>query len=573
MKLVKATITNYRSILNAYNITISNFTVLVGPNNEGKSNILKAINLALDILANWRITKRLILGSGGLRRTKLPSGKVDYNWERDFPINLQSKKPEGKSVITLELELNPIEIQDFVRQTGINLNTNLRIQLKFGQSEISYDILMKGKGKKTLNSKREEIASFIQKRIVYQYISAIRPSQYAKSIIERVLNNDLEKLEDDPEYQEALEKIKNIQKPIFKNVSDKILDTMRVFIPNVRSIHVTKEENGRRFIPHKDCNIFIDDGTNTELEMKGDGIVSLSAISLVRHFSNDVSDTKNLIFAIEEPESHLHPDGITQLKSILSSIAKESQVIITTHSPILVDRKVIDNNVLVKTGKAQKAKKISQIRKALGIKLSDNLTNAQLVLLVEGYSDKKILDSLLKEKSSDLGEAMNEGVMIVDYTRGASKLPHHSQFYKQNLANVHVYFDHDDEGRKSIDECLNKSIILDNEYTLITCKGMTNSEIEDLFDSGVYMDKVVAKFGLSSTRGRKKGSTKWTDRMRDIFLTNGKRWTSQVEDRLKEYVADCIIDKGISSLNDHKRSSFDALVNRLEERIIELSEK
>lgn len=47
MKLISFSITNYRSITTAHKIEMSNLTILVGKNNEGKSNILNALNTAM----------------------------------------------------------------------------------------------------------------------------------------------------------------------------------------------------------------------------------------------------------------------------------------------------------------------------------------------------------------------------------------------------------------------------------------------------------------------------------------------------------------------------------------------
>ena len=56
MKLVSTTIADFRSITSAYKVALHDFTVLVGPNNEGKSNVLAAISLALSLLESglWR---------------------------------------------------------------------------------------------------------------------------------------------------------------------------------------------------------------------------------------------------------------------------------------------------------------------------------------------------------------------------------------------------------------------------------------------------------------------------------------------------------------------------------------
>ncbi len=47
MKLVEFSVTNYRSITVANKIKLHDCTVLVGKNNEGKSNLLNALNVAM----------------------------------------------------------------------------------------------------------------------------------------------------------------------------------------------------------------------------------------------------------------------------------------------------------------------------------------------------------------------------------------------------------------------------------------------------------------------------------------------------------------------------------------------
>ena len=61
----------------------------------------------------------------------------------------------------------------------------------------------------------------------------------------------------------------------------------------------------------------------------------------------------------------------------------------TTHCPLFVDRTSIKSNILVHKNKAVPAKDVRQIRDILGVRASDNLQNAELVLLVEGEEDRK----------------------------------------------------------------------------------------------------------------------------------------------------------------------------------------
>jgi putative ATP-dependent endonuclease of OLD family len=62
MKLVQFSATNYRSITSAHRITFKNITVLIGRNNEGKSNLLRALEAAMNLL------KQHASGSPGLKR-------------------------------------------------------------------------------------------------------------------------------------------------------------------------------------------------------------------------------------------------------------------------------------------------------------------------------------------------------------------------------------------------------------------------------------------------------------------------------------------------------------------------
>jgi len=103
MKIVTFTINNYRSISKAYKLPLADYSVIVGPNNEGKSNILKGFGLALSLLTS---------GTFKMRRSEYLTFKVrkglpnlGYEWSNDFPISLQKSNPNGITEFTLEFEL------------------------------------------------------------------------------------------------------------------------------------------------------------------------------------------------------------------------------------------------------------------------------------------------------------------------------------------------------------------------------------------------------------------------------------------------------------------------------------
>jgi AAA15 family ATPase/GTPase len=58
MKLIGFSVTNFRSITKAHKVSLSDTTVLIGRNNEGKSNLLKALDIAMSILQQHAVSER-----------------------------------------------------------------------------------------------------------------------------------------------------------------------------------------------------------------------------------------------------------------------------------------------------------------------------------------------------------------------------------------------------------------------------------------------------------------------------------------------------------------------------------
>ncbi len=563
MKLVAFSVKNYRSIIEAYKLSLGNYTVLVGPNNEGKSNILRAIALSLKLLTRGRAYRRTPRAAVRYYRT---SFQFDYEWPRDFPISLQTRTPNGRSQFTLEFELTQEDFHIFYQQVGVKLSTNLKIKLGFGPEDVSFEILMKGRGKKTLNNKRKQVADFIRTHVSAEYISAIRPSQMALEIVDTLIEGELYKLQDNPEYQRLIQQLQDLQQPILDRIAQNLKKTVADFVPAVRNIHITNERMARAF--RTSFNVMVDDGANTDLSSKGDGVISLTTMSLMKHLSEESLGGKLLILSIEEPESHLHPEAIHGLRQVLKDISRQQQVIVTTHSPILVEREQVSQNIIVKNGRAEKARRIEQIREALGIQLADNLVGAYVVLLVEGEEDRDLLSSWFKSLSARLRNALSRNLLIIDHLGGATNLHYKVTFYKQNVYNIHAFLDNDEEGRKAIENALKRNVLEAADYNLTTCQGMRNSELEDLLLLDAYSQAVLDNYGVNLNQPKFRSSkAKWSDRVKDIFQLSGKIWNKSVKIQLKRTVVDACIQYGVDSLNPHKREPINTLISTLEAKL------
>jgi len=558
MKLVGFSVTNFRSITKAHKLPISELTILVGQNNEGKSNILHALTIAMQLVRQHAI--------GKIRRIppRYRGGGI-YDWERDFPIQLQFKRPKGKSIFRLEFELDEDEIFEFKKEIKSSLNGTLPIEVNIGQDYLpEFKVLKKGPGGSTLSKKAQHVAHFIGNRIDLTYIPAVRTSSAAVRVVEKMLEQELSVLEDDPTYQGALEQISILQEPILKRISVKITEPLKQFIPQIKDVFVNISQEKRYRALRGSCEIIIDDGIPTVLERKGDGVKSLAAISLLR---GQKEKGRTSILALEEPESHLHPSAIHRLRYVIEELSLDHQVVITTHCPLFVDRNRISRNIIISDNKAKPAKNIAEVRNVLGVKASDNLLHARLVLIVEGNEDKVALESIFRYTSTILTKALRDGSLYIDPSNGAGNLSYKLSMYQAAVCLTHVFMDNDDAGRTAINQAESDGMIKFSDYHFTICNGMTNAEFEDCLNVGLYKNAIMDEYGVDLNQNTFRNNQKWSSRMRETFLSQGKPWTDQIEQKAKHIVASCVAASPENSLNEHKQSSIDALILGIEEKI------
>lgn len=460
--------------------------------------------------------------------------------------------------------MNEVELEEFKLRTKVNLNSALKAKITIGKDDIKYDFLMKGLGKESLNKNRVEISQFVNEKILLQYLPAIRTSELAINIVENLLKRELSTLEENQEFKDVVKVITKLQQPIIKKIAKSLKDSISSFIPDVKNISIKNRENVGRLISAS-CRVYVDDGIETDLQFKGDGVISLTAISLLQHFSKQGSLGRGLVILLEEPESHLHPKAIHNLKKVLYEIAKTNQVIVTTHSPIIIERLQIKHNIIVQNGKASPANSVNEIRQSLGITMSDNLSSAYLVLLVEGEEDIVLLKPWLEEKSTKIKSAFANATLIIDHLGGATNVGYKTSMYKNNLCNVVAYLDDDEAGRKGIKDAETKGILKTNEYVLSTCRGMQNSELEDLIDLNSYRQLIINDYavdlGIPAFKTNKK---QWSDRVKELFRLNGKMWSDHLESEIKYKVAKESAALKMASLNSNKANSIDAIVMTIE---------
>ena len=555
MKLSDFSVVNYRSITTARKIKTNNMTVLVGKNNEGKSNILRALTLAMDIMKIYSKDPR------SLQIAVRPYLKNHYSWEKDYPISLQEKNPNGWSSIDLNFELDEQDILAIRSMTGIRLSGCIPVRVSTNGAAAKIDIPKRGTAAFADADNKKKIIEYVCFKIDFNFIPAVHTEYDALRVVDSLIEKSLETLDTNPDYINAMNKIEELQQGILDGISNQIIEPLQEFLPTVRNVQIHIQNERRRIAMRRNTEIIIDDGTPTPIQQKGDGIKSLTALAIL---NIPARVDRVSVVAIEEPESHLHPESARQLYDTIMSLSQTHQIVLTTHSPLFVNRTNLKENIIVNDGKATPVKKIKEIRDVLGIHISDNLTNAEHALIVEGEDDKIALEKLLPSMSTKIKRAIQNGTFIIDYIGGAGNLPYKLSFYRNLQCKYHVLLDNDDAGRHAGSEAERQGLLDVRNVTYAICNGSPNAEIEDCYNKAVYENAILNEFGVNINVAEFRGNKKWSDRIAGCFLSQGKLWNDAMEKRVKLVVANEISEEVDTVLNEHKRSSMDALVTSLE---------
>jgi putative ATP-dependent endonuclease of the OLD family len=166
--------------------------------------------------------------------------------------------------------------------------------------------------------------------------------------------------------------------------------------------------------------------------------------------------------------------------------------------------------------RAYPARTVKEVRDILGVRLDDNLTSAEVVLIVEGDDDKIALTSILRS-SVFLASALRTGRLAIDVLAGAGNLTHRVRLHADNICKVHAFLDDDASGRSALEAARKEGVLTNESANLTMVGGKQEAELEDLYREELYAAIIKAECGLGwQSRGPDKNK-KWSDRVRNIL--------------------------------------------------------
>lgn len=567
MRIVSFSVMKYRSIKSAQKLPVGDLTTLVGPNNEGKSNILRAMVLGMLALSRHGHVSGVAQHWHSRRYRQPPSGA--YQWERDFPVSLQEQQPNGRTILDFEFLLDPNELQSFRDEIGSTLNGYLPIRVFLGRGQDPEFVVRKqGPGGGALTSKSEAIARFVGTRLRVEHVPSVRTAEAASEIVQEMVADQLARVEESRDYQESLQTIAALQAPVLAGLSDTVRDMLREFLPEVVSVSISLSTEERLAAFRRSVAIVLDDGSATDLFLKGDGVQSLAALSLIRHAASQQRADSELVLCVEEPEAHLHPRAVHQLREVLHEMAGSQQIVVTTHSPLLINRFDLQRNIIVRESRARPASSISELRDALGVRTPDNLRSALVALVVEGESDRVALSSLLAHRSSTLRDAMGSGVFAIETLTGGGNLLYRLSSLREAMCRYHVFLDNDYQGVERAEAAEREGLLGAQDRTFARAGGRKESELEDLISAELYADALLDRFNVNVRAGKFRQSTgKWSKRMGHAFQAAGQQWDRATENLVKTLVAEAVARDPGGALKPACEGVVAALVRGLESKL------
>lgn len=448
MKLIKMKLKNFRSY-EEETFEFDDMTALIGKNDVGKSTVLEALDLffnydnksrlvikldtkdlKVDAIAEYfeiicyfkgNHQEKIIIDSSN--KTTL---KDEYllNEDKELEIHMKfdcSKKSLTKARISIDIRayIPYLEDKEFITMKIKELKKELK---EVKDEIINYDDINKTKKSeirqalyeyysdnvinkevdlpiKDIETDNSNLWSAINKHLpAYFLFQSDRVNTSKDDEIQNPLKIALAQAID--KHEDTLEEIKStIIKDVAK-VGDATIEQLNDFDKGI-----AKGLNTQYDIKKWDSlfTLYIEDDRNIPLEKRGSGIRRLILLSYFRAEAErqlEAGNIKNIIYAIEEPETSQHPNYQIMIIDTFKELINygENQVIITTHTPeiakllreeelIFIDR---NENFIPKVINDPDEKKYG-IKNSLGI--LPNI-DTKLVICVEGENDISFLKNI-----------------------------------------------------------------------------------------------------------------------------------------------------------------------------------
>lgn len=369
MRLSKFSVTNYKVFKETFNIDFSkdSIVILTGRNNTGKSTILEAINCFFQ------------------KESKTKTIPNDCFSENNKEIVLKAVFEFEEEEITIIKKYREEATPKFFNQDN---------------EEIKAGHELKDKLDEILNNKPFYITPSMLPDDINDLI---------QDIYSEIIKNDLQKLdnseEDSEEYElakeyaelkksypEFLKKLKLSTDKLLEQVSCDVSDNLRnLFSSEDLTLNVVGGESkgfsSTDILKTTNSSVHINNNKQSKMPLanQGTGLQRMSLIYLIQNMIEKklIGDSDNKLLLIDEPEAFLHPEAVRALSRSLYKIGEKMPLLISTHSPILIDLSERHTSIQVfRVGE----KEVIQLYKSISDQFDDDdIQNMKILNYVDSY--------------------------------------------------------------------------------------------------------------------------------------------------------------------------------------------
>ena len=435
---------NYRPFATLEEMRLGSLATIVGQNDAGKSNILRALQLFFETkpkieegdvhdgaspdddvmveLAFSSLPERIELEEG-IETTVQEEMLVDGDG------HLRIRKTYPRSKLT-KFKVTLI-IQDFADDRFAGLAAVKEKELNERCASVGIDVTRAGRGI-TNKSKREALRGKAREEGVElgkRELSLTTKDELWKRIVSVL--PEFELFESDTRLGVGETTFQSRFRPIVKAAAEEpdVVDAKNAFTGAIgEALQAEVDKIFERLQRHTDAfagltvkpqfswdkavtfEIFGKDqhGVDKSLEQRGSGMRRLLMVAFFQYWAERSREGGgDFVFAVEEPENCLHPGLQRELVASFRQLADEGyQVIVTSHSPVFAGASPIEDLALVvRTAGVARAKQtpdleLSEVAAELGVEPADQITGYDACVFVEGPCDVlcwKAIATKLKE--------------------------------------------------------------------------------------------------------------------------------------------------------------------------------
>lgn len=388
-------IQNLRGYYNASLSLTSQDIVIVGPNNAGKTSVLRLLKWALSDLS-LEVLKGNIRPEPEEFDFLLPARDARHRARR---ITLYIKVGDGRSWDKFECNDEGLaRLRLNIRLTGRVIYAALGPPQRGENPESDSDAI--------------ELLRRLRKELEFVHIPSFRDARTRRfrDTLEESLRSRIEgrALNTTPggvpsehrRVADALEELEDVLLGLAGPLWDEVQDQLPSGMAEDADVSLECDQQDLLRLLEDRLNVQVTtgehDASTVPITELGSGLQSLLDLAFQ---ATDLSDERPTMMATEEPEAFLHPSAQRIVSGRLIGGSKLDRSIVTTHSPIVVEEANYGDVVLCRNHKFYEPREIEEERReeintALLSGYGAEMLFAESVLLVEGEGDRQFFERL-----------------------------------------------------------------------------------------------------------------------------------------------------------------------------------